>query len=116
MPRFKLVRATGLIPLRIPRIRLVTHGLFLFYRPYSPKTELANESRKAKMLRLAIVLSLVISLNSALALTGATLSWTTYEAESMTINGGAILGPPPLAVDKNAEITNSVAGEASGRQ
>jgi hypothetical protein len=41
--------------------------------------------------------------------------WTTYEAENMTINGGTILGPPPRAVDKNQLVTNTVAGESSGR-
>jgi len=29
---------------------------------------------------------------------------------------GTILGPPPVAVDKNATVTNTVAGESSGRQ
>jgi fibronectin type 3 domain-containing protein len=47
---------------------------------------------------------------------GAAVPWTTYEAEAMTINGGTVLGPPPVAVDKNATITNTVASEASGRQ
>src|SRR5258708_4195154 len=51
----------------------------------------------------------------AAAAPGATVPWTTYEAEDMTINGGAILGPPPRAVDKNVEITNTVAAESSGR-
>src|SRR6266404_2512851 len=71
---------------------------------------------KAKMLGLALFLTLVVSLNSAFASTGATVPWTTYEAEAMTINGGVVLGPPPVAVDKNAVVTNTVAGEASGRQ
>src|SRR6266404_5025518 len=71
---------------------------------------------KAKMLGLALFLTLVISLNSAFASTGATVPWTTYEAEAMTINGGVVLGPPPVAVDKNATVTNTVAGESSGRQ
>src|SRR6202049_3245861 len=70
----------------------------------------------AKMLLLGLFPTLLVSLNSAFASPGATVPWTTYEAEAMTINGGTILGPPPMPVDKNAEITNSVAGEASGRQ
>ncbi|HXI85003.1 MAG TPA: glycosyl hydrolase family 28-related protein [Verrucomicrobiae bacterium] len=70
----------------------------------------------AKMLGLTLFLTLVVSLNSAFASTGATVPWTTYEAEAMTINGGTILGPPPVAVDKNATVTNTVEGESSGRQ
>ncbi len=70
----------------------------------------------AKMLLLGLILTLLVSLNSAVASTGATVAWTTYEAEAMTINGGTILGPPPVSVDKNAVVTNTVAGEASGRQ
>ena len=34
----------------------------------------------------------------------------------MTINGGVILGPPSVAVDKNATVTNTFAGESSGQQ
>src|SRR5258705_1236466 len=34
----------------------------------------------------------------------------------MTISGGTLKGPPPMAVDKNATVTNTVEGEASGRQ
>ena len=79
------------------------------------KTEIPKDCRKAKMLRRAFILVLLFPLKSALASTGATLPWITYEAEFMTISGGTILGPPPLAVDKNAEVTNSVASEASGR-
>ena len=70
----------------------------------------------AKTLLLGLILTLLVSLNSAFASTGATVPWTTYEAEAMTINGGTILGPPPVSVDKNAVVTNTVAGEASGRQ
>jgi hypothetical protein len=39
---------------------------------------------------------------------GATVPWTTYEAENMTINGGTILGPQ--------YAPNVVASESSGRQ
>src|ERR1043166_5036331 len=70
---------------------------------------------KAKTLLFALLLPLLAPLNSALAITGATVPWTTYEAEAMTINGGTVLGPPPIAVDKNATITNAVEGESSGR-
>lgn len=45
--------------------------------------------------------------NSALAVRGATVPWTTYEAENM-INTGTILGP--------TYTTNLVSTEASGRQ
>ena len=44
------------------------------------------------------------------------MPWTTYEAENMTIVGGQILGPPQKVVDNNAEATNTVDMEASGRQ
>src|ERR1035437_9909319 len=62
---------------------------------------------KAKTLILAVTLTLVLSLNSALALGGATVPWTTYEAENMT-NTGTILGP--------SYAGNNVASESSGRQ
>ncbi|EEF60601.1 glycosyl hydrolase family 28-related protein [Pedosphaera parvula] len=58
---------------------------------------------------------LLIPALSGVAAPGATVPWMTYEAENMTINGGAIIGPPPRAVDKNVEITNTVAAESSGR-
>ena len=45
---------------------------------------------------------------SAEAFSGATVPWTTYEAENMTINGGTILGPQ--------YGPNVVASEASGRE
>jgi len=53
---------------------------------------------------------------SAQAATGASVPWITYEAEAMTISGGTLKGPPPMAVDKNATVTNTVEGESSGRQ
>src|ERR1700722_17010308 len=58
----------------------------------------------------------IISIHSAQAFNGATVPWTTYEAENMTINGGQILGPPQRVVDNNAPATNTVDMEASGRQ
>jgi hypothetical protein len=57
-----------------------------------------------------------VCLSTAKAFPGATVPWTTYEAESMTIYGGTILGPPPKAVDKNVTVINTVAGESSGQQ
>ena len=45
---------------------------------------------------------------SARAFTGATVPWTTYEAEIMTVSGGTILGPQ--------YGPNVVASESSGRQ
>src|SRR5882724_8893878 len=62
---------------------------------------------KAETLIPAVILTLVVSLNSALALGGATAPWTTYEAENMA-NTGTILGP--------SYAPNTVAGESSGRQ
>ncbi|MBW8864058.1 MAG: hypothetical protein JF609_03865, partial [Verrucomicrobia bacterium] len=58
----------------------------------------------------------MISAVPSRANTGATVPWTTYEAEAMTINGGTVLGPPLRAVDKNVTITNTVEAESSGRQ
>jgi hypothetical protein len=63
----------------------------------------------------SVVLSIVL-IHSAQAFNGATVPWTTYEAENMTIVGGQILGPPQRVVDNNAEATNTVDMEASGRQ
>jgi hypothetical protein len=58
---------------------------------------------------------LLVWAQSALASPGASVPWTTYEAEAMTVNG-TILGPPARMVDKNATVTNTVDMEASGRQ
>ena len=68
------------------------------------------------MFRLVVIVSLVVSVNSALAITGATVPWITYEAETMTISGGTILGPPEIVSDKNQTVTNTVTREASGLQ
>src|SRR5882762_6754288 len=65
---------------------------------------------------LTALLVFVLSLCAVRAKSGATVPWTTYEAEAMTNNGGTILGPPPRAVDKNVTITNTVEAESSGRQ
>jgi Pectate lyase superfamily protein/Divergent InlB B-repeat domain len=62
---------------------------------------------KAKTLISAVILTLLVSLNSALALGGATVPWTTYEAENMTTSG-TNLGP--------SYAGNNVASESSGRQ
>lgn len=63
----------------------------------------------------AVVLSIVL-VHSANASPGASVPWTTYEAEAMTINGGTVLGPPPAAINKDVTVTNTLAGEASGQQ
>jgi len=62
---------------------------------------------KAKTLIPAVILTLLTSLNSALAQRGATVPWTTYEAENMA-NTGTVLGP--------SYVGNNVASESSGRQ
>src|SRR5258708_1815982 len=64
----------------------------------------------------AAAILMFIGVTTALAQRGATVPWTTYEAESMTIVGGQILGPPPRVVDNNAAATDTVDMEASGRQ
>jgi len=65
---------------------------------------------------LVFIVLAMVSTRSAQGFTGATIPWTTYEAENMTISGGQILGPPQPVVDNNAEATNTAAMEASGRQ
>ncbi|HMD54840.1 MAG TPA: coagulation factor 5/8 type domain-containing protein, partial [Phycisphaerae bacterium] len=57
---------------------------------------------------LAFVVLSIASTYSAQAFSGATVPWTTYEAENMTISGGTILGPQ--------YGPNVVASEASGRE
>ncbi|MGA2870467.1 MAG: glycosyl hydrolase family 28-related protein, partial [Verrucomicrobiota bacterium] len=64
----------------------------------------------------AFVLLFVASGHAALAKTGASVPWITYEAEAMTIKGGVVLGPSPAAVDKNVTVTNTFASESSGLQ
>jgi hypothetical protein len=54
-----------------------------------------------------VVLSIGLT-HSAQAFNGATVPWTTYEAENMTVNGGTILGPQ--------YGPNVVASESSGRK
>ncbi|MDB6019278.1 MAG: Pectate lyase superfamily protein, partial [Pedosphaera sp.] len=70
---------------------------------------------RGRQMCLTALLVFVLSLCAVQARPGATVPWTTYEAEAMTVNGGTILGPPPRAVDKNVTITNTVEAEASGR-
>jgi Pectate lyase superfamily protein/Divergent InlB B-repeat domain len=57
---------------------------------------------------LVIITALIISLSTTKAFNGATVPWTTYEAENMTISGGKILGPD--------YGHNTVASESSGRE
>ncbi len=57
---------------------------------------------------LAIVFFLFVSLSTAMAFNGATVPWTTYEAENMTVGGGTVLGPD--------YSHNTVVSESSGRQ
>jgi hypothetical protein len=56
----------------------------------------------------AFVVLSIVSTHSAQAFSGATVPWTTYEAENMTISGGTILGPQ--------YGPNVVASESSGRE
>lgn len=66
------------------------------------------------VMQLVSTAAFCLALNSVMANNGATVPWTTCEAESMTINGGRILGPRPQAAAKNTTGANSVEGEASG--
>src|SRR5882724_11421375 len=65
-------------------------------------------------MRFAIIMML-LGTTPAFAQRGATVPWTTYEAEAMATTG-TILGPPPKAVDKNAEVTNTLEIESSRLQ
>jgi Pectate lyase superfamily protein/Putative Ig domain len=47
---------------------------------------------------------------------GATVPWTTYEAEAMTISGGTVLGPQAQTADKEVYPPNTVERESSGQQ
>jgi Pectate lyase superfamily protein len=62
----------------------------------------------------AIILFLGASLYSIQAAPGAYVSWSTYEAEDMTNNGGTIIGPPAQVADTNAPVLNTIEMEASG--
>src|SRR5271170_464151 len=64
----------------------------------------------------AVILLLAASLHSLRAGPGANVPWVTYEAESMTNNGGTIIGPPAQVVDLNAAVSNTIQMEASGGQ
>src|SRR5260370_35248861 len=64
----------------------------------------------------SIAILMFLGIATAFAQRGATVPWTTYEAENMTIVGGQILGPPPRVVDNNAAATDTVDMEASGRR
>ena len=55
----------------------------------------------------AFVVLALVSIHSAKAFSGATVPWTTYEAENMTISGGTIL---------TNYTHNNVAAESSGRE
>ena len=48
------------------------------------------------------------------ASTGASVPWTTYEAENMTNSGGTIIGPPTQLANINATLTDTIQMEASG--
>jgi hypothetical protein len=74
-----------------------------------------NAVRQIVLSALLSIVAVPLFSSTALAATGAAVPWITYEAENMTNNGGTILGPPPRAVDKNQEVTNSIEGESSGR-
>jgi hypothetical protein len=63
---------------------------------------------------LALAILLAASATSAWAVPGATVPWTTYEAENMTINGGLILGPPITNASLVSSVINMVQMEASG--
>jgi hypothetical protein len=45
---------------------------------------------------------------------GASVPWTTYEAETMTLNGGTLIGPPAQVASIYAPVVNTVPMEASG--
>ncbi len=61
-----------------------------------------------RTLPVAFAVLFIVCAHSAQAFSGATVPWTTYEAEDMTNNGGTILGPQ--------YGPNVVASESSGRR
>jgi hypothetical protein len=66
--------------------------------------------------QLAIIIFLGASLHSVRADPGADVSWITYEAVNMTINGGTIIGPPAQLANINAGISDTIQMEATGGQ
>jgi len=77
------------------------------YLPSLPPQSVAKVMISKLCYYLAAVAMLACSF-TARASTGAAVPWTTYEAEAMTVSGGAILGPQ--------YGPNVVASESSGRQ
>ncbi len=66
--------------------------------------------------QLAIIIFLGASLHSVRADPGADVSWITYEAVNMTINGGTIIGTPAQLANINAGISDTIQMEATGGQ
>ena len=69
--------------------------------------------------QISLATALALSLGPALparGTPGASEMGMAYEAEEMTVVGGLRLGPPPVAADRTAIVTNEVAAEASGRR
>ena len=74
---------------------------------------LAGEKINQLRLLAAVVLSIVL-VHSAKASPGASVPWTTYEAENMTISGGTIIGPPVRESSLSASVSDTPQMEASG--
>jgi hypothetical protein len=64
--------------------------------------------------QLAIALFFSAFLPSLHAAPGASVPWTTYEAEDMTNNGGMLIGPPAQLANISVAVPNLVEMEASG--
>src|ERR1700722_15738658 len=62
----------------------------------------------SRVRHLAALIPLLLLSTTVFAQRGATVPWTTYEAENMTISGGTVLGP--------SYAPNQVASESSGRE
>ena len=65
---------------------------------------------------LVLLLLLLGAVAEAATAPGATVPWTTYEAEAMTISGGTVLGPQAQTANKNVYPPNTVERESSGQQ
>jgi len=101
-----------LIYLRKARIGLLTYEFLLF----KLRGLISGSAMNAKTLLLGVILTLLVSLNSAFASTGATVPWTTYEAEDMMTTGEP-LGPKydPYLVETESSGQKCVKLDAAGK-
>ena len=97
-PINKFRKSPGATPIKKSGLNRFTNGFSSISSPRQPA---------CRIRLLAFVGLFLISAHSAKAFSGATVPWTTYEAENMTISGGTIL---------TSYTHNNVAAESSGRE